>query len=154
MVVSSHTRSSMGCITTTEGRREALFSADGESSQYGSHHPLALEDELVAVPALAGEPGHATRQEVESDLLRAVPGCEAIRHFLPLHRPRSRSNLDLEPEAAQVHGELDLVGDGAFRAHRPGVPLALAGPGADEPLLGFELVGGLGHLSGRPASAA
>jgi len=25
----------MGCITTTEGRRETLFSSDGESSQYG-----------------------------------------------------------------------------------------------------------------------
>ncbi len=35
MVVSSHTRSSTGCITTTEGRRETVFFSDGESSQYG-----------------------------------------------------------------------------------------------------------------------
>src|SRR6266851_487811 len=40
MVVSSHTRSSMGCITIIEGRREALFSADAESSQHGSRESL------------------------------------------------------------------------------------------------------------------
>src|SRR6266478_7381166 len=67
MVVSSHTRSSMGCITTTEGRREALFSADGESSQYGhcrhSNRPCSLTT-LRRTPAAtsAAAPAHVWRR--------------------------------------------------------------------------------------------
>src|SRR5437773_2160520 len=34
----------MGCITTTEGRREALSSADGQSSQYGEAEMAELLD--------------------------------------------------------------------------------------------------------------
>src|SRR6267378_2139521 len=110
MVVSSHTRSSMGYITTTEGRREPLFSADGESSQYGFgktqlpqesvYHP----DDVPSVAVLA----HASPPS------RAGPGANP-RHpaadsaLVRSRMPRSESPCAVEATSLMRIKALDYI---------------------------------------------